>query len=259
MTPEGAGDACGEDGTSDDGGVCVTGDVVVMGPWTTGGGGAATTAGETCGVVAGGGAKVSGPGSIVSGARSGWRRMSDVWGFSVLPAVSFSAVLFVGFSIKHTLTQKALEKQRAFCEVRLVSDLPNELPNGLPNELPNELIDAEVVTDADPLPPPPPSPPAPNPNRIEAPCGCVREMVKRMAPDFDEETGAARIGPNGFLMKEIEEIQDHHCAEHAGELLRRQLQVQKMLASGVHTEDEMQEVQHALVGASPFPQLGSGE
>lgn len=92
-------------------------------------------------------------------------------------------------------------------------------------------------------------------NAITMPCGCRREFVKRQAPAFDAETGAPKMEDGAFVMEEVEEIQEVYCDKHTITMIERQQEVQKALAGGTLTSDE---VLRLTEGASPFPLLGDG-
>jgi len=98
--------------------------------------------------------------------------------------------------------------------------------------------------------------------RTEAPCGCVRAVVQREVPDFDEAghieidqtTGLLKLATNADgtpRMKVVDDIQDRYCPEHAVKVREAQLQVQRVLESGA----DPSAVMRALEGALPFPAL----
>lgn len=90
-------------------------------------------------------------------------------------------------------------------------------------------------------------------NAHELECGCRREVVKRMAPSLNPD-GTPKLQDGAFVMDEVEEIEERYCAKHTGELMERQDQVQKALASGASPEEAMR----ILTGGTPFPMLSDG-
>ncbi len=88
---------------------------------------------------------------------------------------------------------------------------------------------------------------------LEMPCGCQRGIVKRMAPDIDEN-GHPKIEDGAFVMKEVEELQESYCTEHTGILVERQHAVQRALESGASAEEAIA----LLNGVSPLPKLTDG-
>lgn len=89
---------------------------------------------------------------------------------------------------------------------------------------------------------------------VTLPCGCRRGIVKRMAPDIDEN-GHPKLENGAFVMKEVEELQDSHCAEHSKVLIERQHEAQRALESGASADDALR----ILAGASPLPLLTDGD
>jgi len=89
---------------------------------------------------------------------------------------------------------------------------------------------------------------------VTMPCGCQRGIVKRMAPDINED-GTPKLESGAFVMKEIEEIQEAYCGEHTKVLIERQQEVQHALASGASPDQAIA----LLMGATPFPMLTDGE
>jgi hypothetical protein len=89
---------------------------------------------------------------------------------------------------------------------------------------------------------------------VTMPCGCRRGIIKRLAPDIDEN-GHPKFENGAFVMKEVEELQEDYCSEHTGVLIERQHAVQRALESGASSE----EVMAILNGASPLPKLTDGK
>lgn len=90
--------------------------------------------------------------------------------------------------------------------------------------------------------------------RHTMPCGCQRGIVKRMAPDINED-GTPKLDNGAFVMKEIEELQESYCSEHTKVLVERQQEVQKALASGASADEAIA----LLMGATPFSALTDGK
>lgn len=89
---------------------------------------------------------------------------------------------------------------------------------------------------------------------INLPCGCERAVVKRMAPDIDED-GHPNLDETGaFIMKEIEDIQESYCTEHTKVLVERQQEAMRALESGASPE----EAARILTGGTPLPALTDG-
>jgi hypothetical protein len=90
---------------------------------------------------------------------------------------------------------------------------------------------------------------------VTMPCGCHRGIVKRLAPDIDDN-GAPKFDADGaFVMKEIEELQESYCEEHTKVLVERQHEVQRALESGASADDAIA----LLMGTSPLPALTDGK
>ncbi len=72
---------------------------------------------------------------------------------------------------------------------------------------------------------------------ITLPCGCYRGIVKRLAPDIDENGHAKLDKDGGILMTEQEDLQETHCPEHSKVIIERQQEVMRAIESGADPDE----------------------